>query len=90
MKRPQQFLPIALVTGTAGLGLAVFALANTELAARFPLEPFLAVLASLVLVRIAFADYARLPKPLPLPAAILRPAPRRTVRVSACVERVAA
>ncbi|SDS65774.1 hypothetical protein [Opitutus sp. GAS368] len=88
MKSHQQFLPIVLLTGTAGL--AVFVLANTELAARFPFEPFLAVLASLALIRFAFSDYARRPKPLPLPATVLRPVPRRTVRASACVGRVAA
>lgn len=88
MKNHRPLLALAFVTGTAGL--AAFGLANTELAARFPLETFLAVAASLALIRFAFSDYARRPKPLRIPATLLRPAPRRTVRVSACVERIAA
>jgi len=88
MKSHSQILSLVLITGTAGL--AAFALANTEIAARFPLESFLAIAASLALLRFAFSDYSRRPKALPVPAAVLRPAPRRTVRVSACVERVAA
>lgn len=89
MHNSNKLLTLALVAGTAGL--AVFGLTNTELAARLPLESLLAVTVSLGLVRVAFSDYARRPKPLSVPAAaILRPAARRTVRVSACIERVAA
>jgi hypothetical protein len=89
MNNSNKLLTLALVAATAGL--AAFGLTNTELAARLPLEGLLAVTVSLGLVRVAFSDYARRPKPLHVPAAaILRPVARRTVRVSACVERVAA
>lgn len=89
MNNSNKLLFLALVTGTAGL--AAFGLTNTEFAARLPLESFLAVAVSLGLVRIAFSDYARRPRPLRTPASVLlRPAARRTVRVSACVERCAA
>jgi hypothetical protein len=84
-----RFLSLVLVAGTAGL--AAFGLANTEFAARLPLESFLAATTSLALVRFAFSDYARRMKPLTVPVAtLLRPAPRRAVRVAACAERVAA
>ena len=88
MNNSNKFLSLALVAGTAGL--AAFGLTNTEFAARLPLESFLAVAVSLGLVRVAFSDYSRRPKPLSAPTALLRPAPRRTVRVPACVERCAA
>ncbi len=81
---------LSLIVVTATAGLASFGLATTELTARLPLETFLAATVSLGLVRVAFSDYARRPKPLSVPAPILRPAVRRTVRVSACVERCAA
>jgi hypothetical protein len=81
---------LSLIVVTATAGLASFGLATTELTARLPLETFLAATVSLGLVRVAFSDYARRPKPLSVPAALLRPAPRRTVRVSAHVERIAA
>jgi len=46
---------------------------------------------SLGLLRVAFSDYTRRAKPLPLPAAaILRPMPRATARASALVEHIAA
>ena len=84
-----RLLSLVLVAGTAGL--AAFGLANTEFAARLPLEAFLAATTSLALVRFAFSDYARRLKPLPVPAAtLLRPAPRCTVRLAACAESVAA
>ena len=73
MKNHRSLLALVLVTGTAGL--AAFGLANTELAARFPLEAFLALTASLALVRFAFSDYSRRLKPLSVPAAIVRPTP---------------
>lgn len=76
MKNHRSLLSLALVTGTAGL--AAFGLANTEFAARFPLEAFLAATVSLGLVRFAFADYSRRPKPLSVPAAILRPTAGRS------------
>lgn len=79
---------LILVTATAGL--AGFGLSNTELAARLPLEAGLAVAVSLALMRFAFSDYARRPKSLATPAKVLRPGARRTVRVAACIERVAA
>ena len=89
MNNSNKLLSLALVAATAGL--AAFGLTNTEFAARLPLESFLAVAVSLGLVRVAFSDYARRPQPLSVPAAaLLRPAPRRTVRVSAQVERIAA
>jgi len=89
MKTSHQLLSLALVAGTAGL--AAFGLSNTEFAARLPLETFLAATVSLGLVRVAFSDYARRPQPLSVPVApVLRPAARRTVRVSAHVERIAA
>ncbi len=89
MNNSSKLLTLALVAATAGL--AAFGLTNTEFAARLPLESFLAATVSLGLVRVAFSDYARRPKPLSIPAAaLLRPAARRTVRVSACVERIAA
>jgi len=88
MNNSTKLLSLALVAGTAGL--AAFGLTNTEFAARLPLESFLAATVSLGLVRVAFSDYARRPKPLRVAAALLRPAVRRTVRVSACVERIAA
>jgi hypothetical protein len=88
MNNSNKLLSLALVAGTAGL--AVFGLTNTEFAARLPLESFLAVAVSLGLVRVAFSDYARRQQPLTIPPAVLRPATRRTVRVSAHVERIAA
>jgi len=88
MNNSNKLLTLSLVAATAGL--AAFGLTNTEFAARLPLESFLAVAVSLGLVRVAFSDYARRPQPLNVPAAILRPVARRTVRVSACVERCAA
>ncbi|MBI2813871.1 MAG: hypothetical protein HYX71_06270 [Opitutae bacterium] len=88
MNKKSTLLTLALVAGTAGL--AAFGLSNTEFAARFPLDTFLAAATTLGLVHLALADYSRRVKPLRLPAAVLRPAPRRVVRVSACVERVAA
>lgn len=89
MNNSNKLLTLALVAATAGL--AALGLTNTEFAARLPLESLLAVTVSLGLVRVAFSDYARRPQPLHVPAApLLRPAPRRTVRVSAHVERIAA
>lgn len=88
MNNSNKLLTLALVAATAGL--AAFGLTNTEFAARLPLESLLAVTVSLGLVRVAFSDYARRPKPLHVPAALLRPVVRRTVRVSAHVERIAA
>jgi hypothetical protein len=79
-----------LIVVTATAALASFGLANTEFAARLPLEGLLGVTLSLALVRVAFSDYARRPKSLAVPAKLLRPTMRRTVRVAACVERVAA
>ena len=76
---------VTAVAAFAGLGLA-----NTEFVARLPLEAVLGMTLSLALLRVAFSDYARRPKPLAVPANLLRPSLRRTVRVSACVERVAA
>jgi hypothetical protein len=87
--KTSSLLTLILVAGTAGL--TAFGLADTELSARLPLEAILGVSVSLGLVHLALADYTRRPKSLPLPAgAILRPAPRRVVRVSAQVERIAA
>ncbi len=83
-----KFLTLSLVAGTAGL--AAFGLINTEFAARLPLDTILAATASLGLIHLAFADYSRRVKPLRLPATILHPRKRRVVRVSACVERIAA
>ncbi len=88
MNTSNKLLTLIVVTATAGL--ASFGLANTEFAARLPLEAFLGAAVSLGIARLAFSDYARRPKTLAVPAAILRPATRRTVRVAACVERVAA
>ena len=88
MKTSHKLLSLVLVTATAGL--ASFGLANTELSARVPLEALLAVTVSLGLVRVAFSDYSRRAKRLALPAPILRPTARTTVRVSAHVERCAA
>ncbi|MBL9217709.1 MAG: hypothetical protein JNG82_04435 [Opitutaceae bacterium] len=80
-----------LLLVTATVGLAGFGLANNELVARLPVEALLAVVVSLGLLRVAFSDYTRRAKPLPLPAAtILRPVPRAMVRASALVERCAA
>jgi hypothetical protein len=87
MNHSNKFLSLILVAATAGL--ASFGLANTEFVARLPLEAFLGATVSLGLLRLAFSDYARQPKPLTL-APVLRPAAPRTVRVSACVERIAA
>ena len=82
---------LILVLVTAIVGLAGFGLANTELFAGLPVETLLAVAVSLALLRVAFSDYSRRAKPLPLPvAAILRPAARATVRVPAHIERCAA
>ena len=83
-KRPS----LALVTGTAGL--AAFNLINTEFGARLPLDSMLAATATLGLIHFALTDYSRHVKPLRLPVVTLRPTPRRVVRVSACVERIAA
>ncbi len=88
MKSQYQFLSLVLVAGTTGL--AAFGLTNTEFAAQLPLDTFLAVTAALGLIRFAFSDYSRRVKPLSVPAAMLRPIPHRTLRVSACVERIAA
>jgi hypothetical protein len=87
MNNSNKLITLILVAATAGL--ASFGLANTEFVARLPLEAFLGITVSLSLVRFAFSDYARRPKPLSL-APVLRPAAPRTVRVSACVERIAA
>jgi hypothetical protein len=87
MNNSNKLVSLILVAATAGL--ASFGLANTEFAARLPLEAFLGVTVSLGLLRVAFSDYARRPKPLTI-APVLRPVAPRTVRVSACVERVAA
>lgn len=83
-----KFLTLVLVTGAAGL--VGFGLINTEFAARLPLDTILAATVSLGLIHLAFADYSRRVKSLRLPADILYPSQRRVVRVSACVERVAA
>lgn len=83
-----KFPTLALVAGTAGL--VGFGLLNTAFAARLPLDTILAATASLGLIHLALADYSRRVKPLRLPATILHPRKRRVVRVSACVERVAA
>ena len=88
MNSSSKLLTLIVVTATAGL--AAFGLANTEFAARLPLEAFLAATVSLGIVRVAFSDYARRPKVLAVPAPIVRPMMRRTVRVPACVERAAA
>ena len=88
MKTSHKLLTLVLVTAAAGL--ASFGLANSEFVARLPLEALLAVAVSLGLVRVAFSDYARRTRKLALPAKILRPAPRATVRVSAQIERCAA
>jgi hypothetical protein len=87
MNNSNKLVSLILVAATAGL--ASFGLANTEFAARLPLEAFLGITVSLGLLRVAFSDYARRPKPLTI-APVLRPVAPRTVRVSACVERVAA
>lgn len=88
MNRKFKFLTLALVTGATGL--AAFALSNTELAARLPFDTVLAATAAFGLIHFALADYSRRVKPLKLPAAVLHPAPRRVVRVAACIERIAA
>ncbi len=88
MNHKFKFLTLALATGTSGL--VAFSLINTEFAARLPLDTILAALAALGLIRFAFTDYSHRVQPLPLPAVILHPAPRRIVRVSANVERIAA
>jgi putative ABC transport system permease protein len=67
-----------------------FSLANAQLSARLPLDIILASAISLGLLRFMLADYSRRTKPLRAPAALLRPVVRRTVRVSAHVERSAA
>jgi hypothetical protein len=87
MNPSNKFFSLILVAATAGL--ASFGLANTEFVARLPLDAFLGVTVSLGLLRFAFSDYARRPKPLET-APVLRPVAPRTVRVSACVERIAA
>ena len=79
-----KFLTLALVTGTSGL--FAFGLLNTEFAARLPLDPILAATATLGLIHFALTDYSRRVTPLRLPVVTLR----RVVRVSACVERIAA
>jgi len=87
--KTSKLLSLVLVAATAGL--AVFGLANTEFSARLPLEVLLGVTVTLGLLRVAFSDYSRRPKSLPLPmAAVLRPESRRIVRLSAQIERVAA
>jgi len=89
MNNSTKLLSLALVAATAGL--AAFGLANTGFAARLPLEALLAVTVSLGLIRVAFSDYSRRSKPLSVPtAALLRPVTRRTVRVPAHIERIAA
>jgi hypothetical protein len=79
-----------LIVVTALAGLVGLTLANSEFAAHLPFEALLGVTLSLALVWVAFADYARRPKTLAVPAEIVRPVPRKTVRVAACIERVAA
>ena len=88
MNNKFKFLTRSLVAGTAGL--VAFGLSDTEFAARLPLDTILAATASLGLIHLAFADYSRRVKPLRLPTTILHSRKRRVVRVSACVERVAA
>ena len=83
-----KFITLALVSGTAGL--AAFGLSNTEFAARLPLDTVLAVTATIGVIHFALADYSRRAMPLRQPTTVLRPTPRRVVRVSACVERIAA
>lgn len=88
MNNSNQFSSLLLVAATAGV--ASFGLANTEFAARLPIEALLGVTLSLGLLRMAYSDYTRRPKPLSVPAAILRPLPNQSVRVSAQVGRLAA
>lgn len=92
MKNYNKLLSLVLVAGTAGL--ASFGLANTELAARLPLDVLMGAAVSAGLLRFAFSDYSRKLKPLPAPAATLvRPAPRSAaygLPRHARVERLAA
>jgi hypothetical protein len=88
MNTSNSLTTVILVAATAGF--ASFGLANTEFVARLPLEAFLGVTVSLSLMRVAFSDYARRPKALNVSARILRPQAKQTVRVAACVERIAA
>ena len=88
MNHKLKLLTLALATGTSGL--VTFGLSNTEFAARLPLDTILAALTSLGLLRFAFTDYSHRVQPLPLPAVIMHPTPRRVVRVSAHIERLAA
>ena len=88
MKSSQQFLLLALLA--SAVGVAGFSLANAQLSARVPFDSILASAISLGLLRFMLADYSRRTKPLRAPAALLRPVVRRTVRVSAHVDRSAA
>lgn len=91
MNNDHKLLTLVLLAGTAGL--ASFGLANTELAARLPLDVIMGAAVSAGLLRFAFSDYSRRLKPLALPAALVRPA-RRSAAYGlprhARVERLAA
>jgi hypothetical protein len=88
MNTSTKLLSLIVVTTTAGI--AGFGLANTEFAARLPLEAFLSATVSLGILRVAFSDYARRPRALALPAKLLRPVAARPARIAPRVERVAA
>lgn len=88
MKSPPQ--PLLLVLLASAVGVAGFSVANAQFSAHLQLDIILASLLSLGLLRFMLADYSRRFEPLRTPAVLLRPVVRRTVRVSAHVERSAA
>lgn len=87
MNNPRQFLSLLALGAVA---LAGFSLANTEFAARLPLDTIFAAAVSLGLIQFAFADYSHRLNPLSVRSPVLRPGTGRTVCVSAGAERAAA
>ena len=87
MKSSRQLLS-TLAVGT--VALVGFKLANTEFAARLPLDTIIAVIVSLGLIQFALTDYLRRRKPLNVRSVVLRPDTVRPVGRSVATERTAA
>ncbi len=79
---------ISIIPAAGAAGVALFALANSRIAAGLPVDIFVAALASITLVGFAIKDYSRRVQPLALPARLLRPT--RPVAAPACKNRLAA
>ena len=86
MKNSRPSIFLLLAAGAAGV--ALFALANSRIAAGLPVDIFVAAFASIALVGFAIKDYSRRVQPLARPARLLRPT--GPVAAPACKNRVAA